>query len=628
MSQSLRGAAAGSGAFKSLGRSLAFASGGFIAAASITDVLSDSISEAQEAAVVQRKLAAQFRASGQNLQQYQQQIDETSTRLAFLAGFQDEELKSSFITAFRGTEDVSSGLKIQAIAADVARARNISLQTATIALTKAFLGQTTALKRLGVNVPATLHGMQALNFVQQKFAGQAKAGTTEQERFAVAIKETEEIIGTALLPQFNKLLSSMSTWLSKTENQQRVQRGAEKGAHALGTTVSILGKAVSLATSRWNPFVDVVQMTAAAVHGLNKEMERFNALKALKERGAPTGEDIGLRGAGSRQDTIAGIGATAGGGGGGRSRASLNFQISIVQEQLAKAELTASKKDDRAKLMILADLTRQKIAKTKELGARTQLLRTLGSIEEQIAMIDAQGAAAVKEARDKRQDAARKQAEKERQAHAEHLEKLQRIHEREAEATRRASEKVKDTFASVRASFSTALESARSGIGQLFTGPILNPSQDANKRLLGVPGPDANTLVKDLRAQTAQFARLQRDLTRLRKAGAPKGLIGELQGLGVSAIPQIEALLGDKGARQGFFKAFGQREKLAVNTARMEVNASRVVLFPKSEAPIEVTINMDGKAVAKAVAKHEHRHKTKNAARTRGRSGGLGPVIS
>ncbi len=99
ISRSVRGAAAGTGVFKSLGRSLAFASGGFIAAAGITDLLRGSIEQASEAAATQKQLAAQFRASGQNLAAYRDQIDRSTQAVSRLAGFEDDELTKAFTTA-------------------------------------------------------------------------------------------------------------------------------------------------------------------------------------------------------------------------------------------------------------------------------------------------------------------------------------------------------------------------------------------------------------------------------------------------------------------------------------------------------------------------------------------------
>jgi hypothetical protein len=66
ISHATRGALAGSGAFRTFGRSIAFASGGFLAFASGDVFLSDSIDAAREAVVAQRSLAAQMKASGES----------------------------------------------------------------------------------------------------------------------------------------------------------------------------------------------------------------------------------------------------------------------------------------------------------------------------------------------------------------------------------------------------------------------------------------------------------------------------------------------------------------------------------------------------------------------------------
>jgi len=82
LSRASRGALAGSGAFKSMGRSLAFGSLGFIGFFGVSKLLRDSVDAGVEAAAVQKQLAAQFRASGVALGPYQKQIDNTSARLS------------------------------------------------------------------------------------------------------------------------------------------------------------------------------------------------------------------------------------------------------------------------------------------------------------------------------------------------------------------------------------------------------------------------------------------------------------------------------------------------------------------------------------------------------------------
>src|SRR5690242_20077386 len=66
-----RGVVAVSGLFNGLGRSVAFASGAFLGGAGITKMLRDSVGEADQAKVTQAALAAQFRATGQDLSKYQ-----------------------------------------------------------------------------------------------------------------------------------------------------------------------------------------------------------------------------------------------------------------------------------------------------------------------------------------------------------------------------------------------------------------------------------------------------------------------------------------------------------------------------------------------------------------------------
>jgi len=70
------------------------------------------------------------------------------------------------------------------------------------------------------------------------------------------------------------------------------------------------------------------------------------------------------------------------------------------------------------------------------------------------------------------------------------------------------------------------------------------------------------------------YRRLNRDLARLQREGAPKALITELRSQGVAAIPEIEALTeASKRQRNAFFRAFEARERLAQTTAKHILSA-------------------------------------------------------
>src|SRR5262249_54086323 len=70
-----RGALAGSGVFAKLGRSLAFASTGFIAVAGGATVIAESIRKAEDLAAAQRAADQQLRTSGKSWAQYGGTID-------------------------------------------------------------------------------------------------------------------------------------------------------------------------------------------------------------------------------------------------------------------------------------------------------------------------------------------------------------------------------------------------------------------------------------------------------------------------------------------------------------------------------------------------------------------------
>ena len=93
--------------------------------------------------------------------------------------------------------------------------------------------------------------------------------------------------------------------------------------------------------------------------------------------------------------------------------------------------------------------------------------------------------------------------------------------------------------------------------------------------------------------------------------------------MGVGALPQIQALAGaPKGQLSQFFGAFAARERVATRVAAMAVQAQTVHLHAKEPVVVDLTVNLDGKVVAKTVTKHQQRQKRKTAAQTRGNVGG------
>lgn len=234
-----------------------------------------------------------------------------------------------------------------------------------------------------------------------------------------------------------------------------------------------------------------------------------------------------------------------------------------LELRLAQAQLTQTQADDRKILVAQAALIRSQLAalgnSRKTIDARIQLTQELAGIEGQIASID-------QEARDKRLAA----LDEQRQRAESHLSKI-----------RSQEDALRSRIAAIRDQFASAVDSARQAIGELFQGPVLQPSPDELKRKLGVifDALDPKKLNQDLDAQIRQFKLFQAQLVRLRRLGAPKELIRELQQQGLAAEPELAALLAGKPKqRNQFFKLFRERERLAVTTARTEMKSQLVTL--------------------------------------------------
>jgi hypothetical protein len=209
--------------FRNVGRNIALGTAALVGVGGITEAFTKSIGAAEDAAVAQKSLAAQMKASGESFQQNKARIDTAELSLAKY-GFTSVDSARALTTLERATGNISKAIQIQGIAADVAKAKNKTLSEAALILGKAYDGNTTSLKRLGVELPKGTKGMEALYIVAQKFHGQAAANTTVLDQFHKTIYDTEVIIGTGLLPTVDRLLGRFDTWLNNMNRTGKTQR--------------------------------------------------------------------------------------------------------------------------------------------------------------------------------------------------------------------------------------------------------------------------------------------------------------------------------------------------------------------------------------------------------------------
>lgn len=228
-----RGALAGSGLMRGLGRSVAFASSAFLGGAGLLYVLKSAIEAGREEAAALARTRNALADVKLSWKTNGKAIDENATKLSDLSGFTKSDVLGSFSLLVRSTKDVTEAMKLNALAIDVARARNISLETTTKLITRASQGQARGLAALGVSVHKGETAMQLLAAITEKYHGAAAAVTNPQERFNAALHNTEAAIGTALLPTVNTYLGKAADWLSSSRNQEKIQRDVTK---AVATT--------------------------------------------------------------------------------------------------------------------------------------------------------------------------------------------------------------------------------------------------------------------------------------------------------------------------------------------------------------------------------------------------------
>lgn len=229
-------------------------------AALITKQLFDSVGAAKESEKAEFRLGQAFdsaKVKGKQRAKAQAEINRVSRK----AALDDEELSDVLAKLTRSTGSAQKGMKGMALAAEIARARDIPLATAAKAVEQAFLGKERGLAKIGVVVPKvtaaedklkakinvlkesmkkatgaakakiaaqiedlkgqakmakqldkTSTAQAALAKAQRQFAGASekygKTAAGAQDRLNVAFENLQERVGAKLLP----VLAKLATW--------------------------------------------------------------------------------------------------------------------------------------------------------------------------------------------------------------------------------------------------------------------------------------------------------------------------------------------------------------------------------------------------------------------------------
>lgn len=294
------GATLGSKAFHGLRQSILLGGSGLLGGFGASYALRTVLSAAKDAQVSQAQLQGALANTGNSWVKYGAQVTGAVNAQVRATGFTNDELTSSLAAFVNRFGDVNQALRANGIAADVARRKNEDLATAQQQILRASFGNPRAAKQLGVEVAkvttnfdqlkaTTQHATAGqvafakaadqaatqtatLDAIQQHYHGSAARYLTtsagKQALFNAELRHSEEIIGTALLPTFNRLLGRLGSYLDRMNRTGRLQRDVNVVAKDGTIIVRDLSKAVGFLNRNLGGATHTVEAFGAALIGL------------------------------------------------------------------------------------------------------------------------------------------------------------------------------------------------------------------------------------------------------------------------------------------------------------------------------------------------------------------------
>ena len=188
---------------------LAFA----VAGAAVTAFAVSAVKAAAEDQAAQKKLTDTIKATTDATAQQIAGIDRYVTKTSIAAAVTDDQIRPALARLARSTGDVQESQDLLALALDLSAASGKSLEVTTNALAKSHEGSNTALKKLGLgldeNYLKTASNDQIVKDLTATYGNfsenQAKTAEARFRSMSIAIQESKEAIGAALLPVAERL---------------------------------------------------------------------------------------------------------------------------------------------------------------------------------------------------------------------------------------------------------------------------------------------------------------------------------------------------------------------------------------------------------------------------------------
>ena len=190
----------------------------FVPAAAALGALTAGIGLATKAAMAdeaaQVELARQLKATTQATDAQVNAAEKFISTLSRQTAMADDQLRPALANLVRATGSLELSQKAMAITADLATAKNIDMETASVAVAKALTGQTAALIKLDPSLKDLIDKSSSADDILKALnntvggAAEAFANTAEggAKNFSIAMGELQESIGAVFLPLMQKMI--------------------------------------------------------------------------------------------------------------------------------------------------------------------------------------------------------------------------------------------------------------------------------------------------------------------------------------------------------------------------------------------------------------------------------------
>jgi len=262
------------------------------------------IKEAMDAEIIMTKLNVTLATQGLNTAATRAEIDALSNSFVQL-GFDDESAAASMQILIQSTGDLTKSKGLLSMAADLARAKTMSLEEASQVLVKANMGAGKVFKQFGItldeNLPKAEATSKAMQELKEKLSGQAeKAAKT----FAVQLQILKEqfmnaaqAVGEVLLPYLKTLIDNLNKAVEFVKRNSTAFQIF--GGIVLTVTVALASYAITLkvitAATKAYAFIQGVAKTATAL--LTGQQVALNGAMAVNPIGLVVMAVIALIGA-------------------------------------------------------------------------------------------------------------------------------------------------------------------------------------------------------------------------------------------------------------------------------------------------------------------------------------------